>query len=243
MIKNKRVTLILSVIFLSLECILGVMLHTVQGIIDINLRYLSVILACGFFVIFAEKSRRYAFTQIGLICTVCADYFLVYLADIKQLPAMIFFSVTQISYFLRLYFDDTNATRRKWHVIIRASVSVAVIAVTAAVLGESCDALALVSMFYYANIVLNLVFAFADFKNNRIFAIGILLFVLCDTVIGLSFVNSYLPVNENSFIYKIIYPGFDLAWVFYLPSQALIAVSLIKIIWQKDSEQSTQRKR
>ena len=228
MIKNKRVILIFSVIFLVLECIIGVLIHTAQGSIDINLRYLSVILACGFFIIFANRSHCYIFTQVGLICTVCADYFLVYLTDIKQLPAMIFFSVTQIVYFLRLYFDDTNATRRKWHVIIRASAAVIVLSLTAVVLGKSCDAVALVSMFYYANLALNLTFAFADFKNNRIFAIGILCFILCDTVIGLSFVSSYLPMNESSFIYKIIYPGFDLAWVFYLPSQALIAVSLLK---------------
>lgn len=227
MIKNKRIILIFSIIFLALECVLGGLLHTVEAS-DINLRYISVILACGFFVIFAEKSHSYIFTQIGLVCTVIADYFLVYLADIKQLPAMLFFSVAQIAYFLRLYFADKSELRRKWHIIIRAAISVVVIAVTFAVLGESCDALALVSMFYYANLALNLVFAFADFKNNKIFAIGVLLFLLCDTVIGLSFIDAYLPINESSVIYKIIHPGFDLAWVFYLPSQALIAVSLLK---------------
>lgn len=228
MTKRNKFILISSIIFLCIECIIGVLIHTSQDFIPINLRYASVILACGFLIIFAEKSHSYVFTQIGLICTVGADYFLVYLADIKQLPAMLFFSVTQIAYFLRLYYADKSALRCKWHIIIRAFVSIVILIVTALVLGKSCDALALVSMFYYANLLLNLVFAFMNFENNKIFAIGILLFILCNTVIGLSFIDAYLPINENSVIYKIIHPGFDLAWVFYLPSQALIAVSLLK---------------
>ena len=94
-------------------------------------------------------------------------------------------------------------------------------------LGEKCDAVALVSMFYYANLILNAVFACISFGKNPLLAIGLVLFILCDTVIGLSLIDPYLTLPESSPIYAIIHPGFDLAWAFYLPSQALLAISLL----------------
>jgi hypothetical protein len=62
-------------------------------------------------------------------------------------------------------------------------------------------------------------------------AVGLTLFLCCDTVIGLSFLNGYLPVGESTALHRVIHwlthPGFDPAWAFYLPSQMLLAVSLL----------------
>lgn len=227
MIRNKKLLLALCIAFIAVEAALGVLLQTSQASIPINLRYTAVILACLFFVVFAEKTPLYALTQIALIFTVCADYFLVYLPQMKQLPAMIFFSVVQAAYFLRLYLDDGNRTRRKIHLAVRISASIAAPLITLAVLKNDCDALALVSMFYYANLALNAVFAFIAFGKEPLLAIGLLLFILCDTAVGLTFIERYIAIPADSFIHGVIHPGFDLAWAFYLPSQALIAISLL----------------
>ena len=227
MIKNKKLLVILSAAFLTVEAVLGVLLQTSQHLTPINLRYTAVVLACLFFILFAERSLSFLFTMLALLCTVGADYFLVYSEEIQQLPAMLFFSVTQIAYFLRLYFEDNNKTRRLVHLIARIAFSLLAIVVTFGVLQSSADAVAVVSMFYYVNLILNIIFAFINFEKPGVFAIGLLLFALCDTVIGLSLINTYLPLSEDSFIYKLINPGFDLAWAFYLPSQALLAVSLL----------------
>ena len=227
MIKNKKLLVILSAIFLTAEAVLGVLLQTMQHKIPLNLRYTAIVLACLFFILFAEKSISFLFTMVALVCTVGADYFLVYSEELQQLPAMLFFSVTQIAYFLRLYFEDKSKIRRLVHLICRVSLSAVAIGATFAVLRANTDAVAVVSMFYYVNLILNIIFAFIEFEKPGIFAIGLLLFVLCDTVIGLSFINTYLTIPEGSFIYKLIDPGFDLAWAFYLPSQALLAISLL----------------
>ena len=227
MIKNKKLLIVLLAIFIFVQVTLGVLLQTSQDKFCINLRYTAVILACLFCILFASKTLSFAFTQIALVFTVCADYFLVYIPEIKQLPAMIFFSMAQIAYFLRLYFEDGDQKRKKVHLIIRASSSLIILIITLAVLGKSCDALALVSMFYYANLVLNAVFAFIGFGKNPILPIAFTLFILCDTVIGLGVLRAYMPGLEGAFIYKLIHPGFDLAWAFYLPSQALLAISLL----------------
>lgn len=227
MIKSKKALLALSTIFLCVQAILGVLLQTAQSAVPFNLRYTAILLACLFCVLFAEKSFSYLFTQIALLFTVGADYFLVLRTDARQLPAMLLFSVVQIAYFLRLYLEDTSKTRRLVHLIVRAALSLVAIGITAAVLGSKCDAVALVSMFYYANLILNAVFACISFGKNPLLAIGLVLFILCDTVIGLSLIDPYLTLPESSPIYAIIHPGFDLAWAFYLPSQALLAISLL----------------
>ena len=178
-VKNKKLIVALSSLFAVTEAVIGVLMHTSQGSIPINLRYTSVVLACLFFTLFAERSLSYILTHIALIGTVCADYFLVWRDDMQQLPAMFFFSAVQIAYFLRLFFEDSSITRRKVHLIIRATASVAALCITAVVLGEGCNSLALVSMFYYANLILNVVFAAIFTRKNPVFALGLLLFILC----------------------------------------------------------------
>ena len=234
MIKNKKLLLGLSVAFLCIMAVLGVLLQTAQEAIPINLRYTAITLACLCCFLFAQTSYSFLFTQLALIFTLVADYYLVYLQDVQQLPAMLSFSVVQIAYFLRLYFEDENKTRRKVHLVLRAALSVAAIVVTLAVLGKACDAVAVVSMFYYANLILNAIFACISFSKNPLLAIGLVLFILCDTVIGLSQIDTYLPVAKDSLMYRIIFPSFDLAWAFYLPSQALLAVSLLPNRWKNN---------
>ena len=227
MIRNKKLIFSLTAGFLAVMTLLGVLLQTAQDVISVNLRYTAVIVACLFFVLFAERTLSFAFTLAALIFTLAADYFLVYLPEIKQLPAMICFSLVQLAYFARLFCEDENRRRRTCHAILHAVLSLLAIVLTLLVLGESCDAVALVSMFYYANLILNVIFACGTFFKNPIFALGLLLFLCCDTVIGLIFVKHYLPIASDSFLYKILYPGFDLAWAFYVPSQALLAISLL----------------
>ena len=226
MLKNKRLLLILSCLFVSAEITLGILIQTT----DVGVRYVSyssILLACTFCVLFFERAWGYAFTQLGLFCTVCADYFLVLTEPRRQLPAMLFFTVTQLAYFARLYTSDHDAKRRKCHLFVRICTSLSAIAATLIVLGDKTDAVALVSMFYYANLLINIVFAFLQPGITRLFAIGLLLFVLCDTLIGLSCLDAYLAIPKDSFLWTLLHPGFDLAWAFYVPSQTLIALSLL----------------
>lgn len=227
MIKNKTLLLWLSAAFLCIQATLGVLLQTASGATLINWRYLAVLTACLFCVVFAEKSFSYLLTQLALLFTVAADYFLVYRTDVLQLPAMLCFSVVQLAYFLRLYLEDANRARRRVHLILRVALSLVTVAVTLAVLGRACDAVAIISMFYYANLILNAVFACMGFAKNPLLAAGLVLFILCDTVIGLSMLDAYLPVAKDGLLYRILSPGFDLAWAFYLPSQTLLAISLL----------------
>jgi hypothetical protein len=175
--KNNKLILTFSCIFILIELQLSYLIQTTSP--PNKIQYLSVILACIFCLVFVEKSKSYLFTQIALIFTVFADFFLVYLNNSNRLFAMICFSVTQITYFLRIYFEDENQTRKKVHLVLRASLSLIILISTCLVLGKHTDALALVSIFYYVNLVLNIVFSFFNFKNSWIFMLGLICFVIC----------------------------------------------------------------
>ena len=80
-------------------------------------------------------------------------------------------------------------------------------------------------MIYYGNLVANAVFAFLLGRRDRIFAIGLVLFGMCDIWIGLEVLfSSYLDSNLMDFVYNANY---NLPWVFYQPSQTLIALNLL----------------
>lgn len=227
MIKNKRCFLALGAVFVATEAFLAVFLQCTSGASVRISSYLSVVLACLFCVTFANRTASYFFTQAALLCTVGADYFLVLIEERQQLPAMIFFLFAQTFYFLRLYFEDNDKVRRIVHFAVRGGSALAVLLLTTVVLGEKADAVALVSMVYYVFLILNTVFSFLQNGARSLFSWGLVLFVLCDTVVGLSCIGPYLTIPADSVIHVLLNPGFNLAWVFYLPSQVCLALSLI----------------
>jgi hypothetical protein len=58
-------------------------------------------------------------------------------------------------------------------------------------------------------------------------ALGLLLFACCDTLIGLALLDGYIAVPQSSILHQIAYPGFDLVWACYMPSQVLLVLSLL----------------
>ena len=94
------------------------------------------------------------------------------------------------------------------------------------VLKEKLDYVAAISLMYFASIIHNVILAFVLFKKSPLMALGMLLFLCCDIVVGLnSAIGVYISVPETSILYKIAYAPFNLAWTFYLPSQTMLALS------------------
>ncbi|MBR2312501.1 MAG: hypothetical protein IKA46_04355 [Clostridia bacterium] len=213
--------------FLIAELTLGILLQVLPGRGAALCSYAAVVLACLFAFLLFSHTKCYYFTQAALLATVCADYFLVLRGAEEKLAAMLFFSVTQLCYFARIYFTDTNEKRRTVHALLRVGVPILTLAITLLVLGKNADAVALISMFYFANLLLNVVFAFLAGEKPPLFAAGLLLFACCDVFVGLSLIEGYLPLAKGGFLYHLAHPGFNLAWIFYVPSQALLALSLV----------------
>lgn len=211
------------IIFSLIQLILYALIFTVGG--D-TVRYLVIISAFLFSLLFVSKSKNSYLTVGALAFTLAADLFLVMLDPAQQLVGMIFFCGAQLFYAARVHFLFETKAARSITLVLRAAAILIVQIVTLTVLGDAYDALSAVSMLYFTNIILNTVFAFIHFKKQPLFALGMLFFVFCDIFVGLSgALGTYLPVSEGSIIYKIAHPPFDAAWMFYAPSQTLIAIS------------------
>ena len=228
---NKYKSNTFIIIFSIIELLLCVLVQITNGTTNIVVSYTSVVIAFIFSLLYFKTDKFYLLTLIGLLCTVFADLFLVVIEPIKQIPAMLFFSITQICYFIRIYLKQDNKKERTIHVIIRIITVLICIIATIIVLKDKIDFLSLISLFYYANLLVNTIFAFVYFNNNKLFAIGLLCFTLCDLFIGFSILDqSYISIKDNSILQFLCNPGFNIAWLFYVPSQTLISLSCIKSI-------------
>jgi hypothetical protein len=221
-------TIIISSVFITLEIILAILIQFTHNYLNIFVSYLSIALAAAF-PLFFIKNKNNLLVQVGLLFTLFADLFLVVIKPMLQVPAMICFSITQTCYFLRIYYNQTSKKERIIHLIIRIISIIIIQIITVIVLKEKTDFLSLISTFYYINLIINIIFAFKQKESSILFPIGLLLFACCDLQVGLIVLNSsYITIENNLILSFILDPPFNLVWLFYVPSQTLIALSIIK---------------
>ena len=189
--------------------------------------YICVISSCLFCALLADKSRSWLFTLLGLLGTVGADLFLVFIPVQLRVPGMIFFCGAQLAYFARIYSEDNNPLRKRVHLILRISASVIGLIATPLVLGSRVDAVAVLSIFYYANLICNVLFAFLNFRKSWLFALALLAFILSDTILGFQSLSDYFLIPRGSFIYYAVYFGRRLFYPLYIISQITIPLSVV----------------
>ena len=210
------------VCFLIAEAILYYFILTAGGQTLVITSYLSIIL-CFLFAL--QGLKRNPFVVAGLACTVGADFCLVVCDPIQRLWGMFFFLGAQTLYAIYLHQKQKNNII----LLIRILLTAVAVLVAVLVLKENLDALALVSVCYYANLIMNMIAAFTQWRGNKLLPIGFVLFILCDTIIGLQVASGgYLPIAEGSWLHNLIFSGFNASWMFYLPSQVLIALCSLR---------------
>ena len=211
-------------LYLVLELILGILIHTASP--TYFYMYLSLVVASLFCLALYKPTARWTLTQTAFLFTLAADYLLVVLGSYHTL-AMLLFSVTQLCYAARLTLDQEKRMRRI-HLTARATLVLLAVAITALVLGKNTDALSVISLFYFSNLLITALFATAKWRSEPLFAVGLWLFVLCDIFIGFSMLGGYLPLGQSALIDFLASPPLNMAWVFYLPSQVLISISTME---------------
>lgn len=173
------------------------------------LKYASV-LFCLFASLsgIAEKDGKYV--AFALALTVCADLFLLVL-DSFYVTGVAFFCPVQIIYALRLRRMRAGKTLFALRLLLLA-------AMLAIVCAMQPSALNILVAFYFSQLICNAVEA--QSAKNRLFSVGLLLFVCCDICVGLCNITFPFPVSDA--VASIIQ---ILMWAFYLPSQVLIVLS------------------
>lgn len=219
----QKKTSIFTFLFLMIELIAYYFILTAGGSLLVYSSFAAIVICFLHALVHAKTCDKLLLG--GLACTVGADFCLVICDPIQQLWGMAFFLIAQSLYATRLHLSH----KRPPLLWIRLTLIAVALGITIFVLRDKTDALALVSLCYYANLIFNLVLAFLQIKKDKLFPIALLLFLLCDTVIGLQVAcGGYLSIPEGSVLYRIIFMGFNLSWFFYLPSQVLISLRCAK---------------
>ena len=219
----EKFTRVAAIVLVALELMCFPMIHFGSGGVDVFGCYLAIVLVALFTLVTIKGDRVGHLIRLGIAFTLVADYFLVIAAD-SQLEGVIAFIAVQVCYFAYTLVREKRTRVRRINIASRAVLMVGLVIAAFAVLGDGADPLAIASVLYYGNLVANAVFAFLLGKRERIFAIGLVLFAMCDIWIGLEVLfSSYLGSNVMDFVYSANY---NLPWIFYQPSQVLIGLRL-----------------
>ena len=187
-------------------------------------KYCGIILCVVFAASACIKDGKSSIIVLcGLIFTCAADYFLLVKNDRYEIGVAAFI-VAQIFYFIKIKVDKNGAKKGVFiSLAVRVAVSCALI-IVAAVTGIGEPLVYLVAV-YAVNFAANIIEAYSAFSvgvKNRVFAIGLSLFALCDICVLLFNLGAFIHVgyDEQTAIFFV-----KLSWVFYLPSQCLISLS------------------
>lgn len=212
-------------IFLGIELTLYILYNFyTSGMQTSYCQYASIATAFIWVMVTPISQKSDQLVRAALLCTLVADYFLVIRGSDQEM-AMIWFNMVQILYAFRIYLLISK--KLTWRLALRAIFIIVFLLVGWMITKNQFDLLLILTLVYFANLVINMIEAL--FVARRlIFGLGLLFFIGCDIFVGLGNMQDYLTLSPTSIWAQLIGLPFDLAWVFYLPSQVLIALSINK---------------
>ncbi len=213
-------------IFISIEVILYSIFLWIdifvpdQADLSSKIKYVSILL-CFLYVLFflgkEEEKQDVTLLRLILLFTLISDTFLLLMGNYAV--GMTTFLVAQLLHRCRL--RSERPQRIQWLIC----VGLLLLGVLR-IIGIPLDYVLVVATFYFLCILSNAGYSLLHCEN-RVYTIGLVLFLCCDINVGLFNLASYVQVPEGlCFIVEHIVSV--LMWFFYLPSQVLIALSAKK---------------
>jgi len=221
---NKFVRKIVNCILVLIELfILG--LYFIPEYFDVNvdydnflvLFYFIIVIFIHSFIDFKEWTKGHIIYRFAFLFTLCADYLMTYLDSFYEL-SIIFFFFAQLSYFIFINYNFKNVNLKS-SIIIYLSLVTTLIIIGSSL--ELINLLTIIAIVYFSLSLTNIIYLLR-IKNkgikNYLFLLGLVLFLLCDTCIGLQ--------NVGISNVKITDLFSHLVWIFYAPSQMILVLTL-----------------
>lgn len=193
----------------------------------------AVVLLAFSHAVFSAKNKKHGLILVlAMAFTLVSDVFLVLIyhntgSIVDQSIGMTTFSLAQLSYFVYIYLNSSDKKLKLIHCLVRVGACVFLIALTLIVLKDNVNYLAIITMFYFANLLLNAIFSFIIRPKNLALAIGFIFFICCDIfVAALAVEGLFITISEQSILYWFAHPPINFAWLFYTISQTLISLSI-----------------
>lgn len=219
----EKITGVALAAFITLELLLLPLIQLTPADVSTVSSYFAIAAVTVFAALCyrTEKDKRYII--LGIALTLVADTFLL-LCDDAELYGVLSFIMVQAAYAVYLAKREMRSSVRRVSIFLRVALSLILVGVAFAVLGKNTDPLSVASVVYYGNLVINTALAFLLGRSERVFSVGLLLFCMCDLSIGLeTLFDVYLNSDALDFFYG---KYLNLPWLFYQPSQILIAISV-----------------
>jgi hypothetical protein len=213
----------LMIVFFLIQSGLFVAIHFLElPLRDGLLHYLSIVV-CAMLVFFVRGSDpELKWTRTAFFLTLAADWFLTYLQTQQWLGTALFL-LSQLAYANRLLANAANPSAK---IVERIAVSATLLAIGYGVVGR-LDWLMTTALICYGLHLSNAVDATLRWISAPWFAVGLWLYVICDALVGLASSAGYLTIAPGSFVDGLVHGPIHWIWVFYLPSQTLIAASAV----------------
>lgn len=200
-------------------------------IVSSYIKYLILILCLLYVFINYDRTRKHRSNCLilGLTFTIIADYYLLLLGYNFEYGIGAFIIVQQI-YGCIL---DCSLRLVCGSIVKRLLLQLSItffITIYLYSLDFKIELIVVLSIFYFISILMNTFRAikasiiYKEDRNNILFAIGMILFVICDINVGLFNLSDYLDISATTII-TIIRLSSVMMWLFYAPSQVLIALS------------------
>ena len=224
MTKKKSIPLIL---FILIHLILYLFIYAfkiIMGKTETIADYI-VVISCFLFSLVYFIIKRNSNTLIFVIAflfTILADTNLLILDDNYELGILAFI-IVQFAYFW--YILKNMYTKDNYGYLIAIRLITIVIGVIASLIVQIDKLLVCLVIIYISNLVINLIISIIPRKRNLLFSLGLFLFLLCDICVGCYNIGDIIDISNTSLFYKIATLPFNIAWLFYHPSQVLLAIS------------------
>jgi len=224
MTKKKSIPLIL---FILIHLILYLFIYAFKIITGKNetIADYIVVISCFLFSLVYFIIKRNSNTLIFVIAflfTILADTNLLILDDNYELGILAFI-IVQFAYFW--YILKNMYTKDNYGYLIAIRLITIVIGVIASLIVQTDKLLVCLVIIYISNLVINLIISIIPRKRNLLFSLGLFLFLLCDICVGCYNIGDIIDISNTSLFYKIANLPFNIAWLFYHPSQVLLAIS------------------
>lgn len=202
----------------------------------------SIILFCFLYALPGREgngARDLLLVRSALFFTLVSDFIILFLPSEAYIFGVGSFLIVQQLYGIRLKGSDNlrrglqekDGFLASFLLRLTTELMIALIILLGLFFAEvRPDSLLIASVFYFVCLVHNVIMAIrlATLKprvvSNTIFAVGMVLFLLCDINVGLFNLSGFLPFTGNTaeLLYRM---ATILMWTFYAPSQVLIALS------------------
>lgn len=220
---------IVLIVFAVIEAVIYITFNILSATLPndpIYLKYAGVLLCLAFAgaSIYFERDKDAVILTVALVFTAISDLFILVLDTYYQI-GLVTFIFTQTTYLYRLYKD--RMSKIKYTVIVRVAASILLMALVDVIMKTGINFMLAEVCVYIVMLVGNVADAFLLCKRglkNIIFAVGLTLFLCCDICVGLDNAVGIVGLNLGSAGQAIQF----LIWVFYLPSQVLIACTAKK---------------